>query len=447
MHPLRVAAERHKARLHAEFTKVRIRKGYSSLDGLRTHVNRTAEEREDYSQNILDDVRQKPHPRWVRINALKTSIKTQLATTFADYKCVDSLDEVLNSLSRLSTDQVLHIDKHIPDLIALAPFANISTLSAYCDGLIIVQDKASCFPAYLLDPVTEDGDCLDACAAPGNKTTHLAAIMHHSGSDREKTRIWACERDSARATVLQKMVTIAGANNHVTIQVGQDFLRINPAIDPWRNVGALLLDPSCSGSGIIGRDELLPFDLPSAESSTTQPVHSKKRKRKYPVFSKETTSDEAGNAATLNPKPEDKNEQSQARLVALSKFQTKLLIHAMTFPKARKITYSTCSIHAVENEVVVSNALQSEVARNAGWRLLVREEQVAGMRNWSVRGEADFFRDSISKDEIMAKELAEACIRCNMGTSEGTQGFFVAAFIRNYATTQSPHEDEWEGFD
>ena len=453
-HPLRVAAERHRARLHAEFTKLRIRKGFSSFDGLRKHVNQTAEEDEDLSQRTSDEASRRTHPRWIRINALRTSTEEQLATTFADYRSVDTLEEVLNIRSKLFTGRVLHVDKHIPNLIALAPSADIPTLPAYRQGLVIFQDKASCFPAYLLDPTLEDGDCLDACAAPGNKTTHLAAISHPKGSNCRQPRIWACERDSTRSKVLQEMVRIAGATDHVFIEAGQDFLQINLKMDPWRKVGALLLDPSCSGSGIIGRDELLPFDLPSREPTITQPNRSKKRKRTTPAVTERITPDETKKNAPPDSKLEtNDDEQSQARLVALSRFQTKLLLHAMTFPNARKIVYSTCSVHALENEDVVANALQSEVARSAGWKLLPRNDQVAGMREWPIRGQVDSFRAMAPDgDDLLANERAEACIRCNMGTAEGTQGFFVAGFVRdrtptNDALEEEGDDEEWEGFD
>ena len=425
---------------------MRIRKGFASLDGLRIYVNQTAKEREYFPQDTLVEVRQRAHPRWVRINTLKTSLEEQLATTFADYRAVDSIDEILNAGLKSSTERVVHVDKHIPNLVALAPFAEVSVLPAYRQGLIILQDKASCFPAYLLDPVPQDGDYLDACAAPGNKTTHLTAVLHPRGSHREQPRIWACERDSTRAMALQKMITIAGANDHVTIEAGQDFLKTNPMIDPWRNISALLLDPSCSGSGIIGRDELLPFNLPSRESSATQPLRSKKRKRQNLAVLESVNSTKTNKVENLDSEHEDNDEQSEARLAALSRFQTKLLLHAMTFPSAKKISYSTCSIHVVENEAVVNSVLQSEVAKLAGWRLLLREEQVAGMKDWPIRGQADPFRALTHGDGTLAEQLAEACIRCNMGTQEGTQGFFVAAFTRD-AITSISHEDEWEGFD
>jgi len=121
------------------------------------------------------------------------------------------------------------------------------------------------------------------------------------------------------------------------------------------------------------------------------------------------------------------DDELRARLASLSAFQLELLIHAFKFPAARKITYSTCSIHAEENEFVVQNALQSAIAKERGWRILKRDEQVSGMKNWPVRGSLE----ACGGNEL----LAESCIRANKGDEHGTMGFFLAGFVRDQGPT------------
>lgn len=73
-------------------------------------------------------------------------------------------------------------DEHIPDLLAFHPNARFTEDSLYLSGKIILQDKASCFPAYILSPpASDDAVVIDATAAPGNKTSHLCAIMQNKG--------------------------------------------------------------------------------------------------------------------------------------------------------------------------------------------------------------------------------------------------------------------------
>ena len=382
------------------------------------------------------------HPRWVRINTIEATLKKQLNTTFADYKPVDSLKELLKNCS--SHEKMLHVDIHVPNLVALPPSADLSKTSAYLKGQIILQDKASCFPAYLLDPKPDDGDCLDACAAPGNKTTHLAAIMQYEGAIPKPT-IYACERDKNRASTLERMVRIAGAQTNVVIRAGQDFLRTNPSQPPWDSVGALLLDPSCSGSGIVGRDETLKVVLPSRESNDLITPSSKKRKRKAPARPNTVVLETPELPEEIPISETEAPDRLSVRLAALSTFQLKLLLHAFEFPKARKITYSTCSIHAEENEHVVLKALCSPTAKRRGWDVLRRDEQISGMRAWEIRGDLRACKELMDGEGV--EQIAEACIRCEKGTKEGTQGFFVAAFARHgdERNEREPSEEEWDG--
>lgn len=73
-------------------------------------------------------------------------------------------------------------DVHIPNLLAFPPKTAFHNDPAYLTGKIILQDKASCFPAVILDPpARDDAVVIDATAAPGNKTSHLSALMRNRG--------------------------------------------------------------------------------------------------------------------------------------------------------------------------------------------------------------------------------------------------------------------------
>ncbi|KAK5990199.1 25S rRNA (cytosine-C(5))-methyltransferase rcm1 [Cladobotryum mycophilum] len=412
-HGLRAAVERHKGRLSSELVLARLRRKAPTLEALREQVDRDAAGEEAN------------YPRWVRVNALKSGLEEELATTFAKHARAASVHEVVSNSGRH-----IYIDPHVPNLVAVSRGMDFTHTPAYLSGKIILQDKASCFPAYLLDPRSEDGDVIDACSAPGNKTTHVAAILHGHRPEFEDAAqtIYAFEKDSRRAQTLEKMVKIAGSKQTTKIGFGQDFLQVNPNAEKFKNVGALLLDPSCSGSGIVGRDSLPDLHLPAAPtenrggkgSSTSQPS-ANKRKRKHDEIKEDSQNiirDDDGNETVV------KSEKDlEARLEALSSFQLTLLLHAFKFPRAKKITYSTCSIHSQENEHVVVKALQSDIAKAKGWRILKRQDQVSGMRDWPVRGLVEATQGDA--------EVAEGCIRSYKGDGRGVMGFFVAGFVRD----------------
>ncbi|KAI4161241.1 MAG: hypothetical protein LQ342_005032 [Letrouitia transgressa] len=341
-----------------------------------------------------------------------------------NYRRIDTLRDLLSNYTD-SEEKVLYIDRHIPNLIALAPQTDLVDTVAYRNGLIILQDKASCFPAYMLNPNLEEGPCLDACAAPGNKTTQLTAIIQNSNTLGKHGKIWACERDFSRSETLRRMVAIAGADQFVAIKAGQDFLGLDPTKSPWNQVAFLLLDPSCSGSGIVGRDNTEVVTLPRDESSTPTPSKKRKRKRNGTNVPAKSIDEQ------LSLSPQREQSKVATRLTALAAFQSKLLKHAFAFPRASKITYSTCSIHAEENELVVAEVMESMAAQRGQWRLLRRHEQIAEMRDWHIRGKADYFSQAMTGRSSNSKENADACLRCEKGTEDGTQGFFVAAFVKS----------------
>ncbi|KAK3322288.1 S-adenosyl-L-methionine-dependent methyltransferase [Apodospora peruviana] len=457
-HGLRAAIERHKARLTSEFTRARLRRRCATLAELRDQI----EAEYLVSSGIA------AHPRWVRVNTLKSSVDEQLETTFKDFEVVPAVSDVI---SGTQMRKVICLDGNVPNLIAVSPLSGVdcTKTEAYKAGKIILQDKASCFPAYLLDPrpTDERGDVIDACAAPGNKTTHLAAILHERSSPQDdgrtlgRNRVFAFEKDRFRAQTLEKMVKIAGSDGFTVINRGVDFLKVDPKAEEYKNVGALLLDPSCSGSGIVGRDEMPELHLPS--SATTAKVgggqkndnkkggnkqQQGKRKRDSEDDDEDSSSNSkkklaAGQTTTTTELIDDdgtttlvsSDQELKDRISALAGFQLTLLCHAFSFPAAKRISYSTCSIYAGENEHVVMKALQSDIAKKRGWRILKREEQVAGMREWPVRGAVE----ACEGDD--AEEIADGCVRAYRDDGRGVMGFFVAGFVRDDDKTAEGEAD------
>lgn len=157
---------------------------------------------------------------------------------------------------------------------------------------IKIQNFASCLPAFILNPA-KNSIVIDATASPGNKTTHLCSIMENTG------KIYAFERNLERFNTLKSQLEKYGATN--TEAIHSDFLKIS-----FENYKPeyILLDPSCSGSGIH-----------------------------------------------IN------YQKNQKRIDTLQNFQAMILNHALKF-EAKKVVYSVCSIHHEEGEAVVKEALE-----------------------------------------------------------------------------------------
>jgi 16S rRNA (cytosine967-C5)-methyltransferase len=108
----------------------------------------------------------------------------------------------------------------------------------YQAGAFTPQSRASQLVAKIVDP--QPGErVLDLCAAPGGKTTHLAALMQATGE------VVAVERHPQRAKALQATAERMRATNVTVITADAK------AYDPDHSFDRVLLDPPCSGLGTL----------------------------------------------------------------------------------------------------------------------------------------------------------------------------------------------------
>ena len=113
----------------------------------------------------------------------------------------------------------------------------IKELAIYNEGKIYLQSLSSMLPPIILEP-KEGMDLLDMTAAPGGKTTQIAAITNN------KTNITAFEKNKIRAERLKYNIEKQGAKAYIMIQ---DATKISDLF----SFDQILLDAPCSGSGTI----------------------------------------------------------------------------------------------------------------------------------------------------------------------------------------------------
>lgn len=114
----------------------------------------------------------------------------------------------------------------------------IQNLEIYKQGKIYLQSLSSMIPPLVLNP-KQGTDILDMAAAPGGKTTQIAAITDN------KANITACEMNQIRAERLKFNLEKQGATS---VYVMTKDAR---TIDDFFSFDQILLDAPCSGSGII----------------------------------------------------------------------------------------------------------------------------------------------------------------------------------------------------
>lgn len=365
-HPIKDEILKHKTRLHSEFIKMKLKYKVTAIEDL---------------PNVkgLDD---ETPVRWFRINTIKISVPE----FFSSHEFFRKLQPSLGF--KHIKEGMIYEDEFIPNLYGVHPREKIMDTQAYKGGEIIIQDRASCFPATILFLNFQPKEVIDGCAAPGNKTTHIASYL---AQQPEKGLVYAFERDSRRVETLKKMcLTATGARDLIHI-THEDFTKTR--VEDFPNVEGLVMDPSCSGSGIFGR----------------------------------AIEDE-----------QEKVEVDNERLERLGRFQFTIMRHALSFPNAKKVVYSTCSIHAQENErVVVDLLMDKDIGKK--WELAPREIVIP---SWERRGWSEEFTALAGKKTV--EELAGGCVR-SVPKEDGGIGFFAACFVRKDATDEDVTDEVSDG--
>lgn len=127
-----------------------------------------------------------------------------------------------------------------PDGITLSGFRTFRELSAFRDSLT-VQDEGAQLISYLLDPAPGER-ILDACAAPGGKSTHMAQLMKDEGE------IVAVDADEGRLRLLRENASALGMKSIRAVCADiVDYTSDTP-------FDRVLLDAPCSSLGVIRRN-------------------------------------------------------------------------------------------------------------------------------------------------------------------------------------------------
>ena len=238
-----------------------------------------------------------------RIEIVKKIIEgytKQRKTTFRVNTLKSSIIEIEEKLKQanIEYDRIPWYEEAI--IVKNADKKTIQELDIYKNGEIYLQSLSSMLPPIILEP-KERADILDMAAAPGGKTTQMAALS------KNKAHITACEKNKIRAERLKYNIDKQGATSVFVMTKDARY------IDDFFSFDQILLDAPCSGSG-------------------TLVINDNKIKNE---FTKELV------------------ERSMSAQLNLLKKAIKIL------KPGNEMVYSTCSVLACENEDIIQNVLST----------------------------------------------------------------------------------------
>ena len=223
---------------------------------------------------------------------------------------------------------------HLPQALRITGgVGSVQKLPGFQEGWWTVQDSSAQLVAHILDP--QPGETIiDACAAPGGKTTHIAELMGDQG------QIWACDRAVKRLDKVAENSQRLRLNS-ISLAPGdsRSFTQFEQIAD------RVLVDAPCSGLG------------------------------------------------TLHRRPDLRWRQTPEKIKELTILQGEILRQAAQWVKPGGIlVYATCTLNNSENEGVINSFLSS----HPHWTIEPPDQSLplnpsGGLKIWPHRQEQDGF--------------------------------------------------------
>ena len=164
----------------------------------------------------------------LRINTLKTTMRESL------------------EIFKKNNIDVEPINNLIDGMVLKCRPRSIRKLPGYFEGKWLIQDRSSQWVAPLLRPKKGD-KILDACAAPGTKTTHLAQLIKDEGE------IVAIDRSDNRLNLLKENLERLDIKSVKTLKI--DATKLIEIMPEYINYfDKILIDAPCSGIGTLARN-------------------------------------------------------------------------------------------------------------------------------------------------------------------------------------------------
>lgn len=146
-------------------------------------------------------------------------------------------------LKMLKQKDICYHKTDTPNCISLNQPQNIITLPLFAEGFFSVQDQSAQLAAHILEPMHGD-KILDACAAPGGKSTHLLELC-------PEIELTIMDSNTKRFERIKENLARLKLNDlNIKLAIHDATKDLNPKL----KFDKILIDAPCSSTGVIRRN-------------------------------------------------------------------------------------------------------------------------------------------------------------------------------------------------
>ena len=260
----------------------------------------------------------------LRVNQLKIS--------------TEQLQEKL-ALQGIETETIVDLPQ---GLKVMKSAGNLASLTEFQDGLFTIQDSSAQLVTQMLNPQPHE-TIVDACAAPGGKTSHIAELMGDTG------KIIAIDCYSSRLKKIQQNIDRLGLKS-IEIQEGDSSeLEL-----PEQFADGVLVDVPCSGLG------------------------------------------------TMHKNPDIRWQKKPEQIAKLSELQLKILSNSAKWVKVGgRLVYATCTLNPAENEDIIKEFL----LRHPQWQLDIKSNRSSEKFSITSKGTVKIYPPQNDMDGFFIAQL------------------------------------------
>lgn len=210
------------------------------------------------------------HPLWL-VKRWVDQFGVEKTREMCDVNLTAPLQTGRVNLTRISRDECLDLLEEEGFEVEPSPIlpeaikslrGNLASSKAFKYGLLTIQDESSMLVAHALG-IKEEEVILDACAAPGGKTTHIAEKLANSG------KVISLDLHEHKVKLISENAERLGLEN-----IEAQKMDSRQAADQFEkeSIDRVLLDAPCSGLGVMRRKPDMKYTKKEQDLSQLQTI-------------------------------------------------------------------------------------------------------------------------------------------------------------------------------